>query len=92
MKDASRSALSGGSPEQVPQDEEGKDANPEGGPCPHIHPKASTAPILVMEPIIATAISTSMEKDQGMDAVCVSTVTMSMETLNLKALSVAVGH
>ena len=54
-------------------------------------PEASAAPILLMEPTIAMVISTSMGRDQRMDAVYVSTVTASMEIMNLEAPSIVVG-
>ena len=55
-------------------------------------PEVSAALVLLMEPVVAMVISTSMEKDQRMGAACVSTVTASMEIMNLEAPSVAVGH
>ena len=76
---------SGGSPELAPQDKEGEDADLKGAPASMDVPEASKAPIPVMEPTIAMAISTSMGKDQGMGAACVLTVTTSMEILNLEA-------
>ena len=48
-------------------------------------PEATAAPIPLMEPVIATVISTSMGRDQRMDAVYVSTVTASIEIMNLEA-------
>ena len=47
--------------------------------------EASKAPIPLTEPAIAMVVSTSMGRDQRMGAVHVSTVTASMEILNLEA-------
>ena len=85
------SSSSKGSLGPVPQDEEGENANPEGSPASMDVPEASMAPIPVTEPAIAMVVSTSMGRDQGMGATCVSTVTDSMEIMNLEARSVAVG-
>ena len=76
LGDVSRSTLSKGSPEPAPQDEEGKGANLKGHP---------PGPILLMEPAIATVISTSMGRDQRTGAVYVSTMTAYMEIMNLEA-------
>ena len=54
-------------------------------------PEVSAAPIPPMEPTTATVISTSMGKDQTMGAACMSSVTTSMEIMNLEVPSVAVG-
>ena len=54
-------------------------------------PETSVAPIPLMEPMIATVISTSMGRDQRMGAVYVLTMTTSMEIMNVEALSMAVG-
>ena len=94
--------MSEDSPEPAPQDEEGKGIDPiiecpttrgtlEGAPASMDAPGVSADPVPPREPTVATVISTSMEKDQGMGAACVSTVTDSMEILNLEALSVVVG-
>ena len=48
-------------------------------------PETSVALILLMEPAITMVISTSMGRDQRMGAVYVSTVTASMEIMNLEA-------
>ena len=55
-------------------------------------PEVSAGPSPLMEPTVAMVITTSMGKDQRMGAACVlSTVTASMEIMNLEAPSVAVG-
>ena len=54
-------------------------------------PDAGAAPILPIEPTIATVISTSMERDQRMGTVYVSIITTSMGIINLEAPSMAVG-
>ena len=54
--------------------------------------EASTAPILLMEPMIAMVAFTTMERAQRMDAVYVLLVTTLMEILNLPGLTMAVGH
>ena len=53
--------------------------------------ETSAAPVLLIEPVIATVISTSMGRNQRMGTVYVSTVTTSMEIMNLEATSMAVG-
>ena len=66
--------------------------NPEGeAPVSMDVPEASVAPILPIEPMIATLISTSMGRGQRMGAVYVLTMTTLMGIMNLKALSMAVG-
>ena len=55
-------------------------------------PEASAALILLMKPTIAMVISPSMGRDQRMGAVCVLTVTASMEIMNLEDPSMVVGH
>ena len=100
--DVSRSPLSEDSLELATCNEEGKVANlivecpttrgtPEGVPASMDAPEVSAAPIAPMDPTVATVISTSMWKDQGMGAACVSTVTTSMEIMNLEAPSVVIG-
>ena len=91
IEDVSGSALSRGSLELAPQDEKGEDAKLKVAPAPMDVPEASTAPIPVTELAIATAISTSMGKDQGMGDACVLAGTALMEILNLEAPSMAVG-
>ena len=54
--------------------------------------ETSVAPILLMESVIATVISTSMRRDQRTGAVYVSIMTTSMEIMNLEAPSMVVGH
>ena len=53
-------------------------------------PETGVAPILPIEPMIATVISTSMGRDQRMGAVYVLTVNASMKIMNLEAPSMAV--
>ena len=48
-------------------------------------PKTGVAPIPLIEPMIAMVIFTSMGRDQIIGAVYVSTVTASMEIMNLEA-------
>ena len=54
--------------------------------------ETSAALIPLIGPTITTVISTSMGRDQRMGAVYVSTMTASMEIMNLEAPSMAVGH
>ena len=54
-------------------------------------PETSAAPILLIEPTITIVISTSMGRDQSRGTVYVSTMTASMETMNLEAPSMVVG-
>ena len=53
--------------------------------------EVSAAPVPLMELTVATVISTSMGKDQRIDAACVSIVTALMEIMNLGDPSVVVG-
>ena len=55
-------------------------------------PETNVAPILLMDPAIAMVISTSMGRDQRMCTVYVSTLTASMEIMNLEAPSMVVDH
>ena len=55
-------------------------------------PETSVALILLIEPMVTTVISTFMGQDKRMGTVYVSTVTASMEIMNLEAPSMAVGH
>ena len=98
LGDVSGSASSEDSLEPAPWDKEGKGADPiiecltargtlEGAPASMDAPEVSVAPVLLMEPAVAMVISTSMGKDQRMGAACVSTVTASMEIMNLEAPS-----
>ena len=54
-------------------------------------PETSAAPILLMKPMIAMVISTSMGRDQRTGTVYVSAVTAMMEIMNLEAPSMAAG-
>ena len=55
-------------------------------------PEAGATPILPIEPMIATVISTSVGRDQRMGIVYVSTMTALMGIMNLEAPSMAVGY
>ena len=55
------------------------------------HPQSGVAEELLVEPAVATVISTTMCKDGTTGAIYMSTVTASMGLMNLEAPSVVVG-
>ena len=100
------SALSGSSPEPAPQEEEDPGAKPKVlPPGNHKVPDHRQIPQngcwqsldqsitrTVVEPTVATMISTTVYQDQTMGAIYLSMVNNSMGLMNLEASSVAVGH
>ena len=55
-------------------------------------PETSVAPVPLVEPTVATVVSTTMGQDQIMGAIYVSTVTASIEVMKLEATPSEVDH